>query len=728
MAREVVIKLKADAAGVGQGVDQAKRKLGELDDVGRGTVSTFGDLRGGIAGAVAAFGVMEIAGALGDLRLMGQNAQYAYERFENLAGGPALVEEAIRDLRQNTGGTILDPELMEMANTAILTGVADTMTEAGDIIQTGLQLGGEEGAKLLLQSLKNGIGSIELLDSVGINAARVRELTAQYRAAGEDANSAYTRAVLEAAEATRDALGDSIDAAFTNWDRLETHILNGVGRIGAGVNSVFEDLSGYILDIIEPDQDLSTGATVNLPAGTAPQLARNPMLLGPGKGQLGYDVALEFLQDRLEAWWQSGEMQRNMNRSLSAIEDPFNELSVMAQGFNAFAPQRGSIGEQFLFTNDDLRRSEEIQHRLESVYEMARNNPDLISEDELANAERMAEQGREWRDYVRAGVEAAESMTMPELFGQEVTNPLLAGLGGSFLDRMSGTLEDSELQALEDAIMLRTGEQTPESLAWRDQGLVALEAIYEQYGRDSALAALEAYERGAREADISGNALPDPVTAMGYVNMGGGDGGGYTVNPGDGHDAVARGLGMSRDELYARGILRPDQMIHAGQQYGGGMNLQPFQMDGWTPYGMGAIGSSTGFGAGPAGEAPDLTTTENSMKGIAESTAKTATSAAIWSDSVGSVGGALSGAVGGTGKLSGNMDNITDKALTFKTYIEDLTKKVNVVRLKMDVDDRNIPQWMNDWLKAGLAQVVSENGGTVPGTDSRASGGRSIPK
>jgi hypothetical protein len=405
---------------------------------------------------------------------------------------------------------------------------------------------------------------------------------------------------------------------------------------------------------------------------------------------------------------QRGAQMTMQDRFMSSRQDAY-ALYAELQGLATSSD--GFIGDQGLFSPESMQQAQVLVGDLERFYETFKDN-DLISESDLEMARQWADQGRDWLKYIEDGVEAVSTMTMPDLFGQGDNNPLLTGLGGTFLTRMQGSLEDTDFQNLQDALGLMTGAETTDSLAWRDEGLAALEQIYYQFGQDAALTALTSYEEGARAARAGGQPIGDPLALMNYINVGAGTGG-YTVRPDDGHWAVAQGLGMSVNDLYAQGILQPDQVIHAGEQYGGA-NLQYRQAtSGWMPPGMSGGGDVTSA-------LPDLSGVEQSMSNMATDSMTYSEALKFTSGYWETIAGLSPGIAGDVESMAGDATTIKDDIdEAYKTF-EEMSETEYEINLKFNIQAERI---IKDWIRAEVVTINRGTGGTSPGTDPRRTRG-----
>lgn len=329
-----------------------------------------------------------------------------------------------------------------------------------------------------------------------------------------------------------------------------------------------------------------------------------------------------------------------------------------------------------------------------------------------------------------------ERTPMQQLTG-DITSEVAASLGAA------GVPQET-IDAYTRAAGFASGERNEASDLFEREVLPQLTQIAQDFGpEESVEAAQRAAERftalveqGLSPADMAAAIQSELFSGAltGYRGSGGG-GRSIDVQPGWGWSSVANAAGMSLAELdqmmgFSGGSRRP---LHPGELTigsGGGLTPAPTTADwfGQQRPTMGEWFSDQQSGL-PGGEAPDLSGTESSMKGIADSTAKTATSSAVWNETLGAVDGLLPNVVGGAGKLSSHVGEAADKTKLMKDYIDELSKKIHVIKLAVDVDTSNVPAWMDDWLAGGMARVVESRGGTVPGTDSRVTpAGRTIPK
>lgn len=706
----VSIDLRSDPSQAIRGVEQVQTKLKGIEGSARqgfgGANREAGMLRGGLNNletAAIGFGTALVAqvgiNGVMQLRALGEEALYAQRRFEALVGGPELIGAAMEGLREKTGGVITDMQLQTDAISLMMTGVAADAGEAGDLIALGLKLGGQQGVEDLGRALRN--MSPEMLDNIGISKAAVSALSQQYRDAGMDATEAFARATIEIGQSTVERLGDAADAGITEWGRMVAYVNNTALAPGGAVFDIGETMAGTVnqaidtLELIREIEELNqvrtgmdtgqaliallTGAQVtsDQPDGGAMQRIFQWKLKGL-TAQVSnsvfaqvYDNFGDFAGGLMVPENAQRTMVRDRTRaSLDSAGFALMQLQGMAQGNIGGFEMRGRLGEQVLFSEADARQAGEIARQIESIYEMARTHPDLVSEEDLANVERWADEGRQWRDYIEAGADALAGMTAPQLFGQEVTNPLLAGLGESFIDRMRGTLDEGQMQSLQDALGLRTGAETAESLAWRDEGLTALEAIYREYGEDAALTALESYEAGARAARAGNETLPDPLAGMGY----------FMAAPFGGGEERPVPISALTNALPA-GFGRP-LPINAAEQ----------------------AAQRSGEGAWRSTDPmTDMLTSVEDLSG-----------------KIGDISGQLELLPGAMAPATSEWSKQLETAGALKTAVDTLTGTNYKLRISWEaMDMTNVPPLMREVIRQEMAAVVRANGGVAPGSIQR---------
>lgn len=137
----------------------------------------------------------------------------------------------------------------------------------------------------------------------------------------------------------------------------------------------------------------------------------------------------------------------------------------------------------------------------------------------------------------------------------------------------------------------------------------------------------------------------------------------------------------------------------------------------------------------PASENPDdpaaalhldsLNTAAGVMALLSEEAAAYQGVLTLASDAAGALAAQFPGAVEGAGAMRVELQGAQTAAGALRDIITALTAKVNVIRVRINVDDpRNLLGILGGGLASGLLSVIRDNGGSVPGSDPRAVNGR----
>lgn len=194
----------------------------------------------GVMGALGlAFGGRELARAVGDLTMLGAQAQRLDRSFRQVAGSGA--DDMLERLRTASRGTITDMDLMLSANRAMMLGV----TQSGDEMARLLELAAARGRAMGLSTQQAfddivtglGRGSAQILDNLGIVIDSQAAYEAYARSIGKATDAltkqeqvqALTAQVVEqsqdlVAEASRQTASDAmegIEQVRTAWENLK---------------------------------------------------------------------------------------------------------------------------------------------------------------------------------------------------------------------------------------------------------------------------------------------------------------------------------------------------------------------------------------------------------------------------------------------------------------------------------------------------------------------------
>lgn len=353
------------------------------------------------------------------------------------------------------------------------------------------------------------------------------------------------------------------------------------------------------------------------------------------------------------------------------------------------------------FRPDDVREAQNLVAVFEQAYDRLTelHKAGRVSDSIFEGFKAAADQVREWADEIERGAEALRNLSLDQMHGVGVINPALAD-ATSALERFlrDEGMDDEEIDTLVDMLDLRSGRQTELSQRFESEILPGIRDIYNQFGREAAAAALEAYVEGRRSAVETGQMPADPFLLTGYMRVGGG-GPSVTVQPGWGHLAVAQALGMSLEDLYAQGILRPDQMLHPGDVIGGGgklIALNELTKRGGPAWSWGGPADTAGTG--------DMVTDSERISTALENAAT----------SVERMPGALEPVVDSLG------EGVTLADIIRET-LETIAATEYEVRLAVTADASDIPQWLYSLIDSRIMQLNRATG-SPPGSDPRRGG------
>ena len=197
----------------------------------------------GLFAGVSAAGVARMAE---ELYTTGMAAQRAGNLFRSFGAQIGDTDAVLARMRETTRGVVKDVDLMNAANSMLSMGLAknaDDVQRLTDIGVTFAQAMGQDvGASLENLNMILANQSYLRLDTLGISSSEVRELAAQYRAAGMDSSEAFTAAFLDVAEGKLPQMAAVADATVTEIQKLQTSMDNWWAdfgnRFAQGVNGL----------------------------------------------------------------------------------------------------------------------------------------------------------------------------------------------------------------------------------------------------------------------------------------------------------------------------------------------------------------------------------------------------------------------------------------------------------------------------------------------------------
>jgi hypothetical protein len=682
-----------------QQIGQSETATRRVGQAAQQTGGLFQSLGGQMTAVFGVASVAAIGHTISTLNTLGREVAFTETRFQALTG---TGTGALESLRSATGGVISDMELMRTTTSAIMTGIAEDTTEAGKVISLGMALGGQEGVEKLMQALRN--QSYLVLDTVGISASQVRELSEQYRAAGMESAQAFNRAVLEVGERTRETLGDAANAGVTAWGRMGAQLENTKNQLGEMVGFMGEFVA-LLLEAANIDLGGLFGRKGGLTASVEAALASTP----EGQAALARMRRWATAETALEPWsaragWMTEsygwtERYRAAQEARAAALVPVTGATRMLTGqYNlmqqAYLGTGGAPTTYYTRADADLAldRLAMIETEFERLKAIREATPDLVSESDLTAMESTVASARRFADAMEAGADAWNSMTFAQTLGQtgggrlgEATDALAEYLRGQGYE---ADATDPLLLTLD----LMSGRETRLSQHFESTVLPTIEELYNRFGKRTAAEALAAYVEGVHEGQLTGNLPEDLLSLTGWGRRpgGGAAGGGQTIDvtPGWGWYAVAGAAGMTPEALaglygeasvYDLPMLHPGALTLPGGARGGG--LFRTSAEGITP------------GALMAGGGVNVYDTS----------------------ATGAVSTELEAATRSAGELAAQVDTAANRGEALAETFANIAHQTIRVVLDMTAQPREIPAWMTAWLNAQIARL--ELGSTGPSTD-----------
>ena len=169
-------KVGADVSGFKQGMSTVKTEMKSAEQTVKSSQISFkgmSDTVKMLGGAMTAYGVASAAKYTLELDVLGRQSIRLTKEFENLAKQHELSSDGIiRSLREASGNTINDMDLMVNANRALKYELVDTEEEFKNLMLAARFYGRQMGVNTLeaYQRMVNGIGkgSREIIDDLGI--------------------------------------------------------------------------------------------------------------------------------------------------------------------------------------------------------------------------------------------------------------------------------------------------------------------------------------------------------------------------------------------------------------------------------------------------------------------------------------------------------------------------------------------------------------------------------
>lgn len=318
---------------------------------------------------------------------------------------------------------------------------------------------------------------------------------------------------------------------------------------------------------------------------------------------------------------------------------------------------------------------EAIAKSAEALFAEAKDafEEELITEADLAMAERYAEEVRAIADEAGRAADNFERATLETVFGQGVRNPIAGGISGDLLSeaRESGLFTDEELAELQDQLDLYSGAQTEASLIWRDDVVPLLVRIADEYGPDAMIAASQRLEAAMQQGLLSGTS-PDEIVDRLMAQSGF-----MMLSSKTGGDPM-----LVEGKLGTSGIGTGDRDVAGGGAAAGGVGRGD-------------------FGIPPTAE----------MSVIAEKTQDT-------NDAWDRTKTAIEQAANALDPFNTDLSTGLETSQLIQGVLKDISETEYEVRLAVTADTSSVPQWLNSLIDSRIMQVNRATG-SPPGSDPR---------
>lgn len=207
-------------------------------------------LQTAITGAMGAFAIGKVVEWAGAMNEAGMEANATANVFEALIANTdsftTSAEDMLESLRTATRGIVDDTSLMSGANQLMQMGLANNEAELQRLMNMAVSLKKpyeDAGEAINNFSLMLANQSVQRLDSFGISSAAVRARIDELLASGQALNreEAFKMAVMEEGATAINRMGDSIAQNATAMDRWKTRIDNVMGSVGQAIATTFEN-------------------------------------------------------------------------------------------------------------------------------------------------------------------------------------------------------------------------------------------------------------------------------------------------------------------------------------------------------------------------------------------------------------------------------------------------------------------------------------------------------
>lgn len=472
-----------------QGKNSAASTLGQIQNTMRGVASEsrnvnqtltqmnqrFNQITNLAGMTFAGMGLASVVNYGRELYETGQEVNRArglFGSFTDVVGNQAAMMDRLRTV---TRGAVTDLDLMNGANSLMsmkiatsaddlehLTGIAATFAQA---------MGTDVGGALEQISMIIANQSYLRLDALGIGSGEVRALADQYKAAGMEAQEAFTQAFLTVADEMMPQMSAVADTAVSQIDRLGAAFQNTLDDVGARIYAGVEGLAGLVV-------------TVPTALAEQQQFQSNARLAADVAGQA---YAQQFA-DQVNTTLTSAQVQE-------ALGDTYYALSIGALNATSFDETFvRNIGSAMFDRAPSILSDEQLQNAASLVGWMQQYYAELeritsIQAEAVSQSERYLDlemqraQSMQDRGALSMAVQPLERQLqqMASLYGASssgfYTSAQAAGGSGAFYEIEQTFNELAASGVVSDAILAPMQAAVEQARQWRDTMVDGADAL-----------------------------------------------------------------------------------------------------------------------------------------------------------------------------------------------------------------------------------------------------------
>lgn len=595
---------------------QAQKTTGGMKGFGLSMNASTLAMGGMVAGGIAA--AKQLADITIQLNAVGKESRATSKIFTQLAGGIDEATELMQSLRNATQNVVDDTTLQAGASQLMRMGLAENASEVETLIDMALKL--KQPTETASEAIENfslmlANQSVARLDSFGISSSKVRFEMERLIQTGQALNreEAFKLAVLSEGANSIEALGDAVDAAVTEVDKLETRWSNFVSTLGEGVNVVVEDVAEDINDALEfSEQEIKTrpelmergwgGSPFGASAYTDAQLEQNRAAFAAlAEAKVIEETILEAQAQQIISQqrafehanaMQSLQTQKMVEETMLTHSQALRESakSLALQSADAVAMGLANITPDFItdpYISANLGTiNQELELYMQQITELEESGADVS--DLKANVQDLASIWGGVTNAVNGSIAALErlgSLSLDDLLGRGAGDAQQRGLIGMLL----GQVSDSDLRsALQSEFALLTGQETELGQVVEEEISRQIAEVASTVGSTAAYGMVEAVQNALQTGEFLGLDEDEIIELVRGATMATTPrsmlmrpSGGYTVQPGDSPWSILQGMGIPADQIQSMlGMFAPYGTLQPGMQIGlpgmgGGMGMLP---------------------------------------------------------------------------------------------------------------------------------------------------------